>query len=513
MNPKTRSLDDVNPKIADVIPRPKVELLESDILKALRAIDRILSSTDDELGKRDFLLERFHEYGIPIMTPAFWQPWAKYMNQSGFGALQISTEFIDCLRKLMTLGIESAIEIGVYRGGSSYFMASVLQRVNPNFYLVMVDPWDSLLGFDEFSKRLNLRKAIPGTSNDFAGKSFDFVFIDGDHTYEGAMRDFTNVGKHANKAMAMHDIHDHSPDVGTVRAWDEIKSELCQTHEVYELAHSVPRGLGIGLAVRMAATKNIAHTAANTERIIGSSNLGQFMPRINDAVIQHDTDKGLRAVNRILGCGDEEFQSRSFLLDCLLEYGIPLMSSDIFAPWVSAMNPSGFGALQFPTEFVDFLRVIAKLGIESGIEIGSYRGGSGYFMAAVLQRANPKAALRMVDVHDSLLGFEAFAEVLNIEKAVPKCSDDFSGEAFDLVFVDGDHTYQGVLRDFANLGKYARKAVAFHDIHGHEFDDQDGGTVRAWSELKSQLRGTHAVYEFAHSGVRSLGIGLAVAEH
>lgn len=149
----------------------------------------------------------------------------------------------------MTLNIRTAVEIGVYRGGCSYFLCAVMQRVRPDFSLTMIDPWDSLLGFDQFSRKLNLIKAIPASSGDFKGKRFDFAFIDGDHTYEVAMRDYVNLGRHAIKATAIHDNHDHSPDVGTIRAWDDMKNDCCQFHEIHEFAHSVPRGLRIGLIV------------------------------------------------------------------------------------------------------------------------------------------------------------------------------------------------------------------------------------------------------------------------
>ncbi len=61
----------------------------------------------------------------------------------------------------------------------------------------------------------------------------------------------------------------------------------------------------------------------------------------------------------------------------------------------------------------------------------------------------------------------------------PNTSSDLVGQKFDLVFIDADHSYMGAKYDWLNLGRYARKAVGFHDIHGHEYDKYDGGIVRA----------------------------------
>lgn len=244
--------------------------------------------------------------------------------------------------------------------------------------------------------------------------------------------------------------------------------------------------------------------------ISGSSNLGMFMPAISMDQFYLDAAKGLGAVERILNSTDEQFQSRNFLLDAVLEFGIPLMSAKPFSPWLRAMNASGFGVFQYPTEFVDFLCQVIPLGIESAIEIGSFRGGSSYILAAVLQRANSMAQLTMVDIEDNLVCFDLFSQKLNLVKAIPSTSADFYARQFDLVFVDGDHTFLGVLRDFANVGRFAKKALAFHDIHAHEFDSEDGGTVRAWNDIKQQLVSTHSILEFSHCPEDSLGIGLAL---
>ncbi|SEL47332.1 Methyltransferase domain-containing protein [Roseovarius azorensis] len=249
---------------------------------------------------------------------------------------------------------------------------------------------------------------------------------------------------------------------------------------------------------------------SETGLIRGSENLGAFMPVGDPAVLAADVSKALAASQALLLSEDHEFTSRRFILDKFLQFGIPVHPAAIFAPWQDWMNRSGFGSLQFPTEFVDFLRTLIPLDIATGIEVGTYRGGSGYFMCSVLQRANPAFRLEVLDIEDNLIAFEIFSDFLNVEKLITTGSDAVIDRDYDFVFIDGDHSYDGVMADFENVGQRARKAVAFHDIHAHEFDTLNGGTVRAWNEVKSTLRRNYAIYEFAHSAERSLGIGLAV---
>jgi len=248
----------------------------------------------------------------------------------------------------------------------------------------------------------------------------------------------------------------------------------------------------------------------NGERILGSNNLGEFFHPLNIDGLNSEIENGVKVIEQILNCSDNELNNRSFLLERFLDYGIPLMDSEIFDAFSPAMNKSGFGPIQFPTEFIDFLRRLIPLKIKTAAEVGTFRGGSAYFMAAVLQRANKDFLLTIIDPIYNLVGFDKFNKKLNIINKIPSTSDDFKGEAFDFIFIDGAHDFNSVMKDYENIGKNFIKAVAFHDIHGHEFDNQGGGTVKAWGAIKEQLRLSCEICEYAHSVERSLGIGLAI---
>lgn len=61
-------------------------------------------------------------------------------------------------------------------------------------------------------------------------------------------------------------------------------------------------------------------------------------------------------------------------------------------------------------------------------------------------------------------------------------------DAFDLIFLDADHSYTGVKKDFQMYGNLlsARGVIAFHDIAESDFIKQVGhGVWKFWKELKS----------------------------
>nr|WP_321462413.1 class I SAM-dependent methyltransferase [uncultured Cohaesibacter sp.] len=229
-------------------------------------------------------------------------------------------------------------------------------------------------------------------------------------------------------------------------------------------------------------------------------------------LLEPDIIKGLRVVEKILNCTNEQLLSRQFILERILEFGIVRNKNKNLARWTNWHNSSQFGVIQYPTEFADFIKQLLTVDIETAAEIGVFRGASAYVIAAFLQRRNPKLKYTMVDIKDAIIAYKRFSKLLNLEKLMPATSENILGQSFDFVFIDADHSYMGAKGDWLNVGRYANRAVAFHDIHGHEYDKLNGGIVRAWDEIKGVLVMDHSVFEFAHSPIRWMGLGLAVRE-
>jgi cephalosporin hydroxylase len=177
-------------------------------------------------------------------------------------------------------------------------------------------------------------------------------------------------------------------------------------------------------------------------------------------------------------------------------------------------------ASQQRTEILDLLALLAKDPPRAVVEVGTDEGGTLFLWTRV---AAPDAVLVAVD--DRPLGATGtrspWAMVRRaftlgsqrIELLIPRDSHDpataeevrrvLQGRAVDFVFIDGDHSYEGVKRDWELFSPLVRPGglVAFHDVN----EERHPGVVRFWQELEATHDTTKLV---ADDPPGTFGIGI-----
>ena len=171
------------------------------------------------------------------------------------------------------------------------------------------------------------------------------------------------------------------------------------------------------------------------------------------------------------------------------------------------------GFWQVPRQLAECLVVLSNYPIDSMIEIGTCDGWTFCFMSAYLSRFSSKFRAVAVDISDQFKLYPIFSKYLPIEYYIGLTSYDFVGNSFDLAFIDGDHSFDWVFRDYSNVGKRA-KYVMFHDINNKYVDlanITNGGVRRFWNELKYSQPNSK-FYEFLYHPDQEdfMGIGLFI---
>ena len=162
-----------------------------------------------------------------------------------FRPLQVRSEIMGLIARVAALRPVRICEIGPYLGGTSFLFA---RAAMPDATIVLLDiqmAWTRRRALRRFARLQQRVVCIRGDSRDpairnrvescFGGAPVDFLFIDGDHRYDGVAADWNNYVSMVRPGglVAFHDIvPDHrarfgrdtpSDSGGVPRFWAELK--------------------------------------------------------------------------------------------------------------------------------------------------------------------------------------------------------------------------------------------------------------------------------------------------
>jgi predicted O-methyltransferase YrrM len=178
---------------------------------------------------------------------------------------------------------------------------------------------------------------------------------------------------------------------------------------------------------------------------------------------------------------------------------------------------------QVPAEITALAELVAALEPKCVVEIGTNNGGTLFLWSRL---ASDSAVVASVDLPGGTFGggypvwraslyhsFKRKAQRLNLIRddshrtsTLARLRHTLGDCPVDFLFIDGDHTYEGVKQDFEMYSQLVRPGgiVAFHDILPHP-NHPDCQVDRFWNEVKVQFQYQECV-ERRNQGWAGIGV-------
>lgn len=173
----------------------------------------------------------------------------------------------------------------------------------------------------------------------------------------------------------------------------------------------------------------------------------------------------------------------------------------------------GLHMWQYPNQLSKLAKFLYETNASSYMEIGCRFGGTFVFLVETLRKKNPNVRAYACDIIDPSKILTSYYSLRHFEyvKASswsPEFKDYAIKQSPEVVFIDADHSYEGVTTDFQTFQNCSgTKHFIFHDI----VNERCPGVVRFWNELKASKSFNTQEFVDQYDSVNGTFLGIGVA--